>query len=285
MLNFNYLHIVYANPVNQYDECLVKYKLRDTPITQKWVKRVLLAQKLGYPIDNPSRFYGFGSVHEQEKTALWEINGLIKKLQTQVSIDRTLTDVRDQDTLNYLHHIFEIEHGLLDVKNSESEFQQNLSNLNILVHKCESIARGAHPRHVVTYYGLPKTEVLCNEDYQYFESKITVGTVYINYVEIGKTLFDLMVDNDSYIKPEAFQPFLHYSADFVVKFWDDPNTNLQSELYKHYQQHEAFFNLQGYTWENLSRSIGGIPVADIDYTGDVLKELKTRQFVKAVEFS
>jgi hypothetical protein len=41
----------------------------------------------------------------------------------------------------------------------------------------------------------------------------------------------------------------------------------------------------GYTWDSLAKSIGSIPVADLEYTGDALKDLETRQFVKAVDFS
>jgi hypothetical protein len=35
----------------------------------------------------------------------------------------------------------------------------------------------------------------------------------------------------------------------------------------------------------LAKSIGSIPVADLEYTGNILKELETKQFVKAVDFS
>jgi len=285
MTNFNKLLITYCDPDCTQDEITIPYHLRDTPITKKWIQRVKLAQKLKYPIDDPARFYGFGTIEEQINKALDDINCLIKKLNTWIKLDFQLKSVTDQDTLNQLHHVFEIEHGLLDKKDPDPLFKQNLCDLNLLVHRCESIARGAHPRHVVTYFGLPKTEVLDSTDYQYFESKITFGSVYINYVEIGKTLYDLMLDNDRYIQPEAFQPFCHYSADFVVRFWNDPNTNLSSNLQNYYIEHQNFFQSLGYSWSDLSRSIGSVPIADLDYAGNILKDLETRQFVKAVDFS
>ncbi len=285
MLNFKKLHITYANTKNTEDQLTIDYELRDTSIAHKWVQRVLLAQQLGYPIDDPARFYGFGSIYEQKASAVSDMNNLIEILQNWICIDKRLSSVEDQDTLNYLHHRFEIEHGLLDKQNYGTALQQNLCKLNILVHRCESIARGAQPRHVVTYFGLPKTEILEIDDYQYFESDVKFGTVYINYAEIGKTLHDLMLDNDSYIQPEAFQPFRHYSADFVVKFWDSTNTNLVTDLQIYYNKHREFFESLGYTWQGLSRSIGSIPVADLEYSGDISKALETRQFVKAVDFS
>jgi hypothetical protein len=282
--SLKYLHITYANPLDKSDEMMLTFCLRNTQIAYKWVERVLTAQKIGYPIDDPARFYGFGSIQEQINNALTDINALIDKLNRWTTIDYRLQCINNQDMLNKLHHIFEIEHGLLDKTDPNTEYKQALCDLNLLVHRCESIARGAHPRHVVTYFGLPKTETLELDDYKYFEPSVKFGTVYINYVEIGKTLFDLMMDNDSYIEPAAFQPFWHYSADFVVRFWDNDN-NLENQLKTYYNQHQDFFMSMGYTWDSLAKSIGSIPVADLEYSGDVLKDLETRQFVKAVDFS
>lgn len=283
-MNLRYLHITYSS-LNQHDPLEIKYRLRDTPIARKWTERVLAAQQQGYSIDNPSRFYGFGTLQEQVQHALDSINHTVDQLNQWIPINYRLQSVDDQDTLNQLHHVFETEHGLLDQKDTDPDYKQALCNLNLLVHRCESVARGARPRHVITYFGLPKTQVLVPEDYQYFDTKVNFGTVYINYVEIGKTLFDLMMDNDAYIKPEAFQPFCHYSADFVVRFWNDDNDDLYTHLENYYSKHHDFFESIGYTWENLSRSIGSIPVADIEFAGNILHELETRQFVKAVHFS
>jgi hypothetical protein len=283
-MNFKYLHITYTESTGS-KPIVINYRLRDTPVAKKWVERVLTAQQAGYTIDDPARFYGFGSIQEQTNNALTDINTLIDNLNRWTTIDYRLQCVSDQETLNQLHHVFETEHGLLDKKDLDPEYKQALCNLNLLVHRCESIARGAHPRHVITYFGLPKTQTLDLADYKYFEPNVKFGTVYINYAEIGKTLHDLMMDNDSHIQPEAFQPFSHYSADFVVKFWDDSNINLTTNLQTYYNKHQEFFKLLGYSWTDLSRSIGSIPVADLEYSGNILEALETRQFVKAIDFS
>ena len=284
MINSKQLCITYANPHNLQDELVIKYNLRNTPITKKWIECVVTAQQLGYVIDDPKRFYGFDSLENLQSAALKTINDLIVTLNQYTQIDYQLASVHDQDTLNRLHHVFELEHGLLDAKSTDNEFKEHLCNLNLSVHRCESIARGAHARHVVTYFGLPKTQTLDHDDYSYFESQITFGTVYINYAEIGKTLYDLMLDNDSYIDPTAFQPFAHYSADFVVKFWSDENSDLHDRLAQYYNQNKDFFQNLGYSWLDLKKSVGAIPVADLDYAGDILTDLQHRQFVKAVHF-
>jgi hypothetical protein len=291
MLNIEklkYLHITYSNPKNYSDQFVLNFKLRQTEIAYKWAERVITAQNLGYPIDDPERFYGFGTQEQQTEHALNEINQLIDKLETfwRIPIGRRLTDINDQDTLNYLHHIFEVEHGLLNAKKINSQFQKHIGYLNVLVHRCESVQRGAHPRHVVTYYGLPKEKMLEDKDYQSFDAGIKFGTVIVNYVEIGKTLQDLMMDNDSYIFPEAFRPFKNYSADFAVHFHDTDGNSFYNDVKEYFIKNQDHFKTLGYSWDDLSNSIGTLQVADIEYsTHNILEEVESRQFVKAVDFS
>jgi hypothetical protein len=279
------LQITYSDPFQRYNDLTLRYKVRETNIAAKWAERLQAAQKQ-YSIDAPDRFYGFGPLPIQTAAAIEQINQVVDELKKNynIRIKRQLTDINDQDTLNYLHHIFETYHGLLDAKYNEAGLQKKLSDLNILVHKCESIQKGAHPRHVVTYFGLPKTHVLSQEDYQYFDKEVKFGTVYINYVEIGKTLYDFYSDNDHYISPEAFQPFTHYSADFVVKFWNDQQLGIEQLLHQYYKSHSGFFKKLGYSWEFLCQSIGSIPVADLIDTVEI-NELECRQLVRTVQLS
>ena len=291
MLNIQslkYLHITYANPLDQSDEVVLTFCLRNTQIAYKWAERVLTAQKIGYPIDDPGRFYGFGSRDQQIKSALGEINQLVDKLENfwRIPIGRRLTDINDQDTLNYLHHIFEVEHGLLNAKKINPQFQKHIGHLNVLVHRCESVQRGGYPRQVVTYYGLPKDKILDSDDYKSFDTRIKLGTVAVNYVEIGKTLQDLMMDNDSYISAEAFRPFKNYSADFAVHFYDTDGTLFYSAVKDYFTKNQNYFENLGYSWDDLAKSIGTLQVADLEHpTHNVLKDIETRQFVKAVDFS
>ena len=167
---FKNLYIAYSNSKNPLDSFTLKYRLRDNSIVPKWCQQVTQAQRK-YTIDDPGRFYGFGSIQEQTKNAIEQINNCIKIInEFEPIIDRILKDINDQDTLNYLHHVFEVYHGLLDQQTHEfwlrapKQVQRALADLNVLVHRCESVSRQALPRHVVTYYGLPKTEVLDQED-------------------------------------------------------------------------------------------------------------------------
>jgi hypothetical protein len=279
-MKYKKLVIEYGN-----DNMPVEYELLNYSIVQRWADRLRAAQEFPYPIDHPERFYGFGSWEDQALKAVTDMNQLCDKIKSfGIPVEHKLENVFDQDTLNYLHHIFEEKHGLLDIKNAGPEVLQVLSELNIMVHRCESIQRGARPRHVVTYFGLPKTTLLEIDDYQHFTNHYTFGTVYLNYVEIGKTLEDLTVDNDTYIHKEAFQPFRHYSADFNVKFFDIDHTEADAfveQMKKYYNENINFFKEQGLEFDSPYLQPGSIPVAKI-ITKISLSDIESRQCVRSV---
>lgn len=293
-MKFKHLYITYVNPNDQLDTLVLKYKLRDHDVTEKWCERLETAQKQ-YTIDDPTRFYGFGSLEQQQADAISRINSCIDVInEFDPIIERRLISISDQDTLNYLHHIFEVYHGLLDQQTHEfwqrapQTVRTALANLNIQVHRCESTYRSAMPRHVVTYFGLPKTKILDINDYKYFTDNYQFGTVYLNYVEIGKTLEDLSQDNDHYIADDAFKPFQHYSADFNVKFRDEDPKQLYQKHVKikyYYDTNKKFFDQRGLYWGHPYLQNGSIPLADLQYDGSqqaLLKKLETHQQVREV---
>lgn len=283
-----YLTIEYSKPDGT-DSISVPFKLHEGRIVTRWVNQVREALKR-YPIDDPARFYGFGTLEEQTQTALRLINECVDTINSiEHLVDRKLTDINDQDTLNYLHHVFEVNHGLLDQSGiGLSLLRAHLCNLNILVHRCETVARGPRPRHVVTWFGLPKAEQLDILDYELFTNQYKFGTVYLNYVEIGKTLEDLSNDRDTYISDEAFQPFKHFSADFNVKYFDvsaEEVAGIDTQMLDFWHEHNEFFVKHGLYGNHPLLRPGSIPVATIEYSGNVLEELATRQFVKSVSFN
>jgi hypothetical protein len=285
---FTKLHIEYADPADLHDSIMVPYRIRLTSVAQRWVNKVLAAQQQ-YQIDDPKRFYGFGNYEEQVQDALDRINHNITIINLHEKIIwRTLSDVNDQDTLNYLHNIFEVHHGMLNRQDDADwialpeSVQLALADLNLCVHRCESVARGASPRHVVTWFGLPKIDTLDLQDYDQVQYSWGAGTVFLNYAEIGKTLEDLAFDNDQYISPGAFQPFRHFSADFVVRFYEqtpEQATEKRAIIDAYYRGKKSFFG----EWHPHYRP-GNIAVADI-IDRIPLEELETRQYIKSVSFT
>ena len=291
---FSKILIEYTNPEDLVDSHTLTFNLRSHDVAKKWANIVSIANKK-YPIDDPGRFYGFGSKEQQISRAITKINQTINEINAfEPLVDRTLSDITDQDTLNYLHHIFEIYHGLLDQQTHEfwqrapDSVRKALANLNIQVHECESVGRSrvTFPMHAVTWYRLKKYLTLDDHDYSLFEDVTKKGTIYLLYAEIGKTLEDLSIDNDQYIHDDAFQPFRHYSADFYVKYYDDDELTVKNKLANikdYYENNKEFFLSKNLPWGHPYLTSGAIPLADLDVLpNDLLSKLETRQWVKSV---
>ena len=205
--------------------------------------------------------------------------------------------VYTQDCLNYLHNIFERYHGLLDQqtspywKSAPNTVRKALAELNLAVHRCESVSSGNQPRFVCTWYGMPKTHTLDSELQKvHGDQQVKFGTVYLNYCEIGKTLEDLTKDRDNYIGDDAFRPFNHYSADFVVRFFEDSINDLAQRVMAmslYYQQNNEFFAQRGYTEFANPRLLPlRFPVAELIETeprDQIIEQIRQHQTITRVE--
>lgn len=273
----------------------LEFNILNNPIAKLWVDRMSLRDQ--YPLDHPNRFYGFNSQEKDTAIALAMIQNSINTINNYSPIiTKQLTSIDDQDTLNYLHNIFERYHGLLDQQDQEffvnapAEVKQALADLNINVHRCESAVRGNYTRFVCTWYGLPKTETLSVELIkEYGILKPRFGTVCLNYCEIGKTLEDLTFDRDNYISDEAFRPFNHFSADFNVKMYEETDSEIAEKLAMmetYFDEHIDFFHSRGYTTINDPRLLPlKFPVAELVETmprDQLLNEIQKRQMITKV---
>jgi hypothetical protein len=258
----------------------LQFQIRSNPLAELWVER--MQARGSYPLNHPDRFYGFGSQLEERIRAEIMIQQCITTINQHDPVVERKFDW-SQDSLNYLHNIFERYHGLLDQQTSEYwqtapvQARQALAELNLAVHRCETVLQGSQPRFVCTWFGMPKIKKL-NPDQlaQYGETQIQFGTVYLNYCEIGKTVEDLAHDNDKYIGEHAFRPFGYYSADFYVAFFNHDLSFKLLGMQQYIEQHRDFFLAHHITNVYNARAQPlRFPVADLKYTGDT-KELLTQ---------
>jgi len=234
----------------------LRFDIENHAIAHLWSEK--FQQRHPWPLDDARRFYGLQSVQQERQRAEQDLRTCIETINTyEVVIDRPVSDLQDQDTLNYLHNIFERYHGLLNQQQSQwwqqapVEVQQALAQLNVSVHRMES-TRDNLPRIVCTWFGMPKDSVL-DLDLMHAHGSLSYewGGVYLQYVEIGKTLEDLATDDDQWIGDDAFQPFRHYSADFNVRFYD--RTASTDPVARYWQQHREFFQARGInTWDHAA---------------------------------
>lgn len=273
------------------DPIQLRFAIRNTPIADHWVER--MSQRDTWPLDDPTRFYGFDSQEKEQQRAKNLILQCIDTINDHaLIIDRPFTSVQDQDYLNYLHHIFEIYHGLLDQQTHEfwvhapDCVRNALAQLNIAVHRCESL-ESVRPRLVCTWFGMPKIYKLdLDQAMQHGSMAVPFGTVCLNYVEIGKTLEDLAQDQDQYIGDDAFQPWQRYSADFFIPFFDVDRSNKLPEMKRYLQQHRDFFIAQGIeSVYNVKALPLRFPVADLEDSrpqAELIKLIAQRQYITRV---
>ena len=272
------------------DNFELRFQIRSTPLADLWIER--MHQRHTWPMDNPDRFYGFGTSQQERDLAVSMIQQCIATINAHDPIiDRKFEYT--QDGLNYLHNIFERYHGLLDQQTSEywhsapDTVRQALANLNLAVHRCETAMAEPCPRFVCTWFGMPKTQQLdVGMMEKYGELKINFGTVYLNYCEIGKTVEDLAHDNDLYIGDDAFRPFGHYSADFNVALYDRDLHKKIPSMQKYIEQHQEFFLAHGIeNVYNVKAQPLRFPVADLDHAGtqeELIAQIRSRQLVREV---
>lgn len=257
-----------------------------------------MAQRNQWPLDDPRRFYNFNDRDHEERTAINKINSCINVINSyQPIIDRVFTSTDDQDTLNYLHNIFEQYHGMLDQQTGDfwtsapSEVRKALAELNIAVHRCESLPGGC-PRVVCTWFGQPKEKHLpLDLQTTYGQLGCDFGGVYLNYVEIGKTARDLAHDDDQYIADEMFKPFDFYSSDFVITFFEKTLADIQPELTsikQYFVQHREFFGAHGIRSSQDTRMLPlRFKVAQLDYESTekdaILSMIRNNQYVTSVD--
>jgi hypothetical protein len=287
------LKLILCDPQDHSKELPLIFTLWNSRLAERWTD--CLSQAIAnYPIDDPQRFYGLDDVATERARALAEINRCIDVINAdRPLIDRRLTSVDDTDTLNYLHHVFEVHHGLLDQQHTQAWLafspaaRRALADLNIAVHRVESVLYGNKPRFTMTYFGLPKTRFLEQDDYRWLTNDFRFGGLYINYVEIGKTLDDLERDNDQYIEPDAFQPFQRYSADFTVKLHDvsPEEGHLQRDRCREYfHRNQEFFSSLGYDTYDEKLRPGALSIGQLIHgdRSEMLDSIRAHQRVKSV---
>jgi len=293
------LHVTYSGE----DDLTLTYNINDTSIAQRWAE--LLAESIEkYSIDDPERLYGFDTETLERQRAVDAINKCVDTINDYKPgfVERRMTSELIQDDLNYLHHIFEVYHGMLNEPHefylaAPTEVRKALGQLNLEVHRCEAMAEGTVrkmlPTHLVTYYDMPRGpehRLLEDADYEHFTDFYEFGTVYLLYVEIGKTLQDMSIDNDDHIGDEAYKPFRNYASDFVIRYFGTSHetwNNYRKLFRKHYEENQDFYDAR-YNYSHIYNRPGNIPLAKLQThlsPEEVVAEIQKRQFVSNIELS
>jgi hypothetical protein len=265
--------ITLTNNQSDYD---LQFDLLNTSITQKWLKHLNLFIDAGQPWDDIKRFYNFpNSEYTRERVAehLRYLVNVINSYSPGV-IEKEIGYNITQDDLNYLHHVFEVYHGLYDQQsdneffsNAPVEVQHALGDLNIWIHRYETL--NSFPRFVATWKYKPYRDLIADDEFDLFALHEDWGDLRLNYCEIGKTLYDLWHDNDQYIAPDAFRPQHHMCFDFTVRFAESSNKDsqeIEKNIWEYFDKNNEFFQSQGYKKYDPKLSVGSITLGKLVQT-------------------
>jgi hypothetical protein len=275
--------ITLTNNQTDYD---LQFSLLDTSVTQKWLKHLELFINAGRPWDDIKRFYNFPNSEYTHDRVVDHLKHLVKIISDyapgliQIEIGSSVT----QDDLNYLHHVFEIYHGLYDQQSSNEffsnapvEVQNALGDLNIWIHRYETL--NAFPRFVATWKYKPYRDILEDAEFDLFTLHEEWGDLRLNYCEIGKTLYDLWNDNDQYIASEAFKPQSHMCFDFTVRFMNSTKLdfeNTEKNIWEYFDQKQDFFHALGYKKYDPRLSLGSVTL------GRLIKHQSKQEIIDSI---
>jgi len=274
---------------NHQDTYDLNFDLISSSFLPKWIGRYLHVQQRQDPISEPWALYNLNDQWTEQYT----LDFLNQNINTCNNIHpnmftKNIININDQDTLNYLHSVFELHHGQLDTWQTNPIFQnkhgdqlrQCLSHINQTIHRCETHNTNAKIR--VVYFDLPKTECFTKDDYRLFTNNIEFGGVYTMYTDVGKNLEALTIDNDDH--HHDFVPNLHYSADFQIRFHDQTNNQLAERCKSFFDANATYFNNKGYYWGDPRLTTGHIKLAQLRYDNKqlVLDNLQNYDNIQSV---
>ena len=268
----------------------LRFKLLDNHFVPKWIDCVLEAQQKQYPISEPWAMYNLNDTINKE-FVLGNLNRLMKEVDAvQPLFGLEISDVKDQDTLNKIHSIFEEHHGKLDewklnplFKGKPDSFRRNLSEINQFVHACEGQNGSSKIR--VVWFDLPKYKKFTDEDYALFTNKRNFGSIYHLYSDVGKNIESLAEDNDDH--HHDLVPNIHYSADIVVRFTQDSEADVEIKTKSHEEykkRNQNYIKSQGYDINDPRLTTGSIEIARLETNlgnNELLQELKNYNHIQS----
>jgi hypothetical protein len=253
------------------------FDIFETNIAKKWSIEV----GKNYSIYENDRFINWPNSKKDKNYYVNELNKQMKivdEYAPNIIPFFLKLDQVNQNSFNILHKFFEDTRGPIEnppefYKNAPYGVQEAVNRFNIMIHEFESymfseLSNNTHPdsRLVVTFNKKVRYELI-DEDYEYFTMKWIFGNIYVNYCEVGKTIFDVIHDKDTQIGTSNIRPQRHYSADFRVRFAptiSDKEYDRKIEWFKlEYNNKKDFFESLGFPYDN-KLSLGRIPVASLN---------------------
>jgi len=206
------------------------FEVRSTPVANKWLSCLRQATQQSSILE-AGRWYNFkkspyANIQVLTKNLEWTINQL-NSLHPGLITEQLNPDSLQQ-SINSLHVHFADSH-LVSQRITEASYPYWFE-FNNLLHAFEAVQRSHDltqqsemPNHsmVLTWKDNFKTE-LSHEDYSHFTIAKKFGTIYVNYCQVGRHLFEMFQAQDQDLAEEHILPLKYVSADSY--FWFGPSS-------------------------------------------------------------
>jgi len=299
------IEIVLCNPQAPEQELSLFFCPLTTPIAHRYLEAMRECASKGFEIRTPDRFYNFPGTHKNAAWIAGELNRCIGDINRHEpsAIPHRAELHMTQEFLNLLHSYFEkYRGGVLTpgafYQGAPADVQQAIDDLNLLVHRYEDcrrnevrVAKGLRPfAQAVLTFGKPMPRYpLEDEDYLHFNRKVVFGSLYINYCELGKPIWDVFKDRDEVVGDKNIRPLRYYSADTFLNFAPSHGMIerigqriewLQFHLW--WNRHARKLAVLGFSWNDPKNSIGNITVARLNHERGAIAKLSEDQVVALI---
>lgn len=246
-------------------EFYLEWILLDQLPSLLWLKNALHCLNTPYPFY--ARYSGFNSPHKTMAQMAAKLNRVIELINHEgfYHISERAPEHFDQEFSNTIHHHFELLLGSIE---NFSEFYQKSSPLvkgaipvlNHLIHDMETAHRqraSAHKTFAAICCEMPEAPRyrMPKEFYQYFQKDTEFGDMVAHYGMVGKTWWEVFLDRDEHIFPDAIRPLNIVSGEFDLFFgeyrWDQSTKD----------KFRQFLLEQGQDPENPELGVGYLPLA------------------------
>lgn len=222
-----YIEIEFFEPSINLGSFRLKWRVLDRPYCLLWLRNLIQS----FNRDEPPFFRFTGFIDSPKNLAF-----LSKKLNEAIDIINLdgLYQIKEkaggsfsQEFANVIHHHFEVLMG--DAKNPSKYYRNSspmgkgaICDLNQCIHDMEALTRSqlieTSNKAIVLEFLERKQYWLKDEYLLDFTMDIEFGDICLHYGLIGKTWWEVFLDNDDEIFPEAIRPLDVLGPEFDIQF-------------------------------------------------------------------
>jgi len=223
-----YLGIELCSPMDENSRVTLRWRVLQKKSAMQWLSLLVnLVQERNrfFP-----RFTGFVSPYKTPEHISQRLNTAIEIINREglYSIPERASGEFDQTFANIIHHHFELLRGNAD---TPSEYFNKASplarvailNLNHCIHDLESLDKGHKDKDrlasaLILEAMRPVRHQMPAEYFSEFDLHNDYGDVVLHYAQIGKTWWEVFLDQDEDIHEEAIAPLSVISGEFDIFF-------------------------------------------------------------------